>query len=339
MVSALPLVSVIVPFYQSESFITRCLGRLLTQTYQNIELILVDDGSTDRGAEIAEEFQRRHENVKILHSENHGPSAARNLGMNEATGEFVFFADADDLVPERAIETLVQYQRKNDLDLVFGDFLISRDGIIPGDTDSPHLLEKNVDSFNRQEIGNIIANYLLRPKGYSLFASVWSKLFRVSVIKENKIQFDNSVRIYEDTAFIFDYLTATSRCGYVMERTYIYFAASDTSSSLNALVKAPRSYKLIIEKAKSLSKEFDVIDEKLIANAHAQFALRTVIRIGKSAESLFDGCRAVQTIMSDPQLQRDMNHYIPYKGDSRILPELLRLELPLAVVIYIRCCK
>jgi hypothetical protein len=99
------------------------------------------------------------------------------------------------------------------------------------------------------------------------------------------------------------------------------------------------AYKLILEKTKFLIGVYASVDANLIANAHVQFALRTVIRLCKSSERLATVYGAVRSIMADPDLKRDIKHYIPYGGDSRVLPKLLSLGMPLLATLYLRYWK
>lgn len=102
-----PAISVIIPVYNTESYLERCLKSILSQSFTDIELLLVDDGSTDRSGAICDEYAVRDNRIKVLHQENGGVSSARNLGLDQATGEYVIFADADDYwVTDKALERL-----------------------------------------------------------------------------------------------------------------------------------------------------------------------------------------------------------------------------------------
>ena len=102
-------VSIIVPIYNQEEFLNRCIDSVLNQTYKNIELILIDDGSTDASFEICKEYAVDNEKVKVFMKKNGGVSSSRNLGLRKATGEFIFFLDADDAIEKNVIENLVKF--------------------------------------------------------------------------------------------------------------------------------------------------------------------------------------------------------------------------------------
>lgn len=107
------LVSIIVPVYNVEKYLERCIVSIVQQTYENIEIILVDDGSTDRSSEICDDWCRRDKRIKVIHRENGGLSAARNSGIDQATGEYFSFIDSDDYVSQYFIEKLVKLLRDN----------------------------------------------------------------------------------------------------------------------------------------------------------------------------------------------------------------------------------
>ena len=110
-------VSIIVPVYNSSDVLCECVNSLINQDYENIEIILVDDGSTDNSGEICDSFQEKDKRVKVIHKKNEGQSAARNLGIQESSGDYVMFIDSDDWLDLDAVSTLVSYADENDLDV------------------------------------------------------------------------------------------------------------------------------------------------------------------------------------------------------------------------------
>lgn len=115
-----PLISIIVPVYNVERYLARCLDSLLNQTYRNLEIWLIDDGSKDRSSRICDEYQARDSRIRVIHKENGGVSSARNLGLDRYTGDFLMFQDADDYLCEDAIETLYKRMICDQSDMVIG---------------------------------------------------------------------------------------------------------------------------------------------------------------------------------------------------------------------------
>lgn len=126
-----PLISVIVPVYNVEQYIHQCVDSILSQTYKNLEIILVDDGSPDNCPAICDGYARNDDRVKIIHQENGGLSAARNSALDLCTGEYIAFVDSDDWIESNAYEEMMSEMQKKDLDVVFcGVNVITADGAI-----------------------------------------------------------------------------------------------------------------------------------------------------------------------------------------------------------------
>ena len=114
------LVSIVVPLYNKEEYIQRCIDSLLSQTYEHLEILIVDDGSTDRSGEIADAV--RDERLVVIHQENRGLSEARNTGINHSSGDYLVFVDADDTVPKNGVKDLVEGIERNHADICSGRF-------------------------------------------------------------------------------------------------------------------------------------------------------------------------------------------------------------------------
>lgn len=112
-------VSIIVTVYNTEKYIEECINSLINQTYKNIEIILIDGGSTDRTPDICDKYENIYKNIRVVHKENEGVSAARNRGVLEATGDYIFFIDGDDWIENNTIETLVWLEEENESDIAF----------------------------------------------------------------------------------------------------------------------------------------------------------------------------------------------------------------------------
>lgn len=123
-----PLISVIVPVYKTEKYIARCINSILCQSYENIELILVDDGSPDKSGVICDDFGKRDSRVKVVHKENGGASSARNIGLQIASGEYLEFVDSDDWIEQDAFEKMYSLILENNAQMVISDLQIVSKG-------------------------------------------------------------------------------------------------------------------------------------------------------------------------------------------------------------------
>ncbi len=115
------LISVIIPVYNVEEYLHECVGSVINQTYKNLEIILVDDGSTDSSGRICDEYAKRDTRITVIHKKNDGPSKTRNVGLGHANGKYIYFIDSDDFIEKTAIEALVYAAESNQADLVFFD--------------------------------------------------------------------------------------------------------------------------------------------------------------------------------------------------------------------------
>ena len=113
----LPVVSIIVPVFNVKSYVSECVGSLCRQTYTNLEILLVDDGSTDGSGEVCDEYADRDERIRVIHQANRGLSGARNMGLDDARGEYIAFVDSDDLVSTNYVETLYELLMKYEADI------------------------------------------------------------------------------------------------------------------------------------------------------------------------------------------------------------------------------
>lgn len=179
-------ISVIVPVYNVEPYLERCLDSILQNTYRNLEIICVDDGSTDNCSAILDRYAEQDERIVVIHRENGGLSAARNSGMDVATGDYIAFIDSDDWIHPQYFEILLTAQKKGDYDLVICGF--SR----PTEVES-------FDAYNLQEINGRELNLegIYRNRAAKTYA--WGKLYRSKLTEGSR--FVEGVRIAEDAAF------------------------------------------------------------------------------------------------------------------------------------------
>lgn len=212
-----PLLSVVIPVYNAAAFVPRCLESLLGQTWQNLEIICVDDGSTDHSWEVLRSYAARDSRVKVLHQENAGVSAARNRGIDAATGELITFVDADDWLELNAYERILPCM-EDGVDLVcFG-------GKVDGNV-APELLS-DLAEYGRvkYQAGHVARECMLRTDVY-----VWNKIFRRSKIEAEGIRFPTGIACGEDAAFYFCYAVVAGRAYYVQEYLYHYMQQAESA--------------------------------------------------------------------------------------------------------------
>ncbi len=214
----LPLVSIVIPVYNAEMFLDETLARVFKQTIKDHELILVDDGSTDKSGLICDEAAKLHKNVRVFHNENQGPARTRNFGIEKAEGEYIAFIDADDLISEDYLELLLAGYDEAEADLVLCGY--ERFASESGATISTHIIGKapvEVYETNRD-----LAKLYVTPRTSLSGVSIWAKLYRRSIIMENNIRFPLDVDYEEDCCFNVQYYRHVRKSVVVNRSMYRY---------------------------------------------------------------------------------------------------------------------
>lgn len=217
--SAAPKVSVVVPFFNAEATIASTLASIMGQTYRNLDIVLVDDGSTDGSEAAALEYARYDSRIHLVKKANEGVSGARNVGLGCAKGEWVFFCDADDWMVPECIETLVETAVSTRCDFVISDFYRVAKGM------SAHKHGPATGVFTTEQF----LRYMGRRPADHYYSSLWNKLFNRSVIEGADLRFDTGIAFGEDHVFILEYLRHVGAVALVDKPLYFYI---DTAGSL-----------------------------------------------------------------------------------------------------------
>lgn len=209
-----PLVSIIIPVYNTENFLGRAIDSVLAQSYVNIELILVNDGSSDRSGEICDEYARNYSRVKVIHQPNSGVSSARNAALDVCTGEYIQFVDSDDEIESKMTESLVKAIQQFSCDMVICGY-----SIVGRSAKRVHVASKLyvIEDF-------LIHAYLESVTSTLLWGSCYM-LIKNEIIRTHHIRFDSNFAIGEDGLFTLSYLQYC-RSIYVLDqalyRRYVY---------------------------------------------------------------------------------------------------------------------
>lgn len=202
-----PLYSIIVPVYNAEKTLNRCVDSILAQTYKNFELFLVNDGSCDHSAEIIDQYAAQDSRIIAIHKQNGGVSSARNIALDRAKGKFIAFADSDDEMRPQWIETFMEIIGTSDIAVQAIDFKGYETEIMSignhKSEDAKILVEK------------LMEKYIL---GY-LFA----KLFKKEIIETHHIRFNETIHLREDDIFVLDYLVYVKSWSSTTQSNYIYY--------------------------------------------------------------------------------------------------------------------
>lgn len=209
----MPEVSIIVPIYNAEKSIARCIDSILSQEYTDFELILCDDGSTDKSGQIIDEYREKDERIRVLHKENTGVSDTRNQGIAVAKGKYIQFLDADDWITVDATKLLVRTMKEGGCDLVISDFyrVIGERISHKGDIDADGILTQEE-----------FAEYMMVNPADFYYGVLWNKLYKREIIEKYHLKMDESVSWCEDFLFNLEYLLHTKRIAALQVPIYYY---------------------------------------------------------------------------------------------------------------------
>lgn len=215
-------ISIIMSIYNSAQYLSESISSILNQSYQDFELILVDDGSSDNSLEMCMEFADKDERIVVIHKGNGGVSSARNAGIERSRGAFLRFVDADDILPQDSLLRLITPVKENEnIDLVLGKFE-SNDTVIYFGDDISGL--KSNDEF--------MEHFLLYMRSF-YYGVVWNKLYRKDIIIKQKLKFNEKINWSEDFFFNVQYYRYCKIFYYISETVYFYCRRENSLSTIS----------------------------------------------------------------------------------------------------------
>jgi glycosyltransferase involved in cell wall biosynthesis len=332
------MVSVIIPVFNSEKFLCKCIDSVLIQSHRDIELILINDGSTDNSGIICDEYASKDSRVKVIHKENTGPSDSRNYGIRASRGEFTYFADSDDFIDIDAVRILVGSCIDNASDMSIGDFhkIIGERVESSGNNrtfQSDVLLE-------REDIMEYARKYLSAPNRFPLLTQSWGRIFRTSIIKDNKILFDPKLRTFEDVQFNFSYLKHANRINFLDKPLYNLLIHTDHLSATMHMTGRPGDLfgyrEALVAASEYLTDTYDeCIVRKGVGQAYVRYTIIQLIRLCMQIDS--NNSKGIHKFVSglirEQRLRDGLKFYSPSRGESITIPIFLKLKLTKLVIL------
>jgi len=215
-------ISIVVPVYNEERYLKHCVDSIISQSFVDWELILVNDGSTDESPTICDAYADADTRIRVIHQQNKGFSGARNAGLKAVTGTYLILVDGDDWLEPNALKIGVEAMERHDLDLVIGGF----NWTIANDVDiiSANSVTPPEDYFFRTKDMGEAAPYLwsISPFAGPLHYCVWSRIYRMTIIRDHNLRFDENLFVQEDVKFMYSYLFYADRCMASKEVFYNY---------------------------------------------------------------------------------------------------------------------
>ncbi len=306
--SSLPLISIIIPVHNSERYLEQCLQTVLRQTFPELEVIVVDDGSTDRSGTIANDFSASDSRIRVIRQENQGPSAARNAAIREAKADIIGFVDADDWVREDMFEKLYDAMLQNDADVSVCNFIVAFQ-----DQRCGFDLKAAAGNHTHDEI-------MLHVLSGHLGKSLWNKLFRRRLLQQPL----PVGKVYEDVDTLYKWLSHAQRMTIVDEPLYYY--RQRKGGITNSRDTAPKRYdyftadkgKFLYAKAQGYRIYSDLTFSK--------FVLRTAERIARGGSDSKEKKHYIAKLLQEPLF---LQHF-PLKkyGRRDALRRFLLLHFP-----------
>jgi glycosyltransferase involved in cell wall biosynthesis len=266
----LKLISIIIPAWNAEKYIGRCLESVSAQTYGNIEIIIINDGSTDKTPGLINNYAQKDSRTTIINQENKGLSGTRNAGLDVSRGEYIFFLDADDFITEAAIENLYRFAEENALEMAEGGTVYYYDNGAVSDYSAG--CDRGVILSGSDEI---FSYYL----GTYKKVNAWNKLIKRSFLLENNIRFIDGL-ISEDVPWLYlNILPTVKRAGFINDITYYYRQGNADSITRGCSIKHFESYLFIVEQLlnNEIAENWLVNTSNSICNDYLFYAIRQLV--------------------------------------------------------------
>lgn len=323
-----PLVSIIVPVYNVSEFLPQCMDSLIRQSYHNIEIIAVNDGSTDNSLEILNRYAQKFPQIKIISQANAGLSAARNTGIDASKGEYLCFVDSDDWMDTDTCQKAIEAVQKNNVDIVCWNYVKEyRSKSIPVRCIKTNELynENNIKNLYRRIVGPI-KEELAFPQYLDSLSTAWGKLYRSELIKKSSISFVSTTEIgTEDLLFNIEVFNHIQRA-YLMEDCLNHYRKYN-SASLTATYKP----NLIVQWTNLQNRILNIIgqDEELKQAYFNRIAL-SIIGIG------LNECTSKESLKSKKER---IKIYLSSKYPSQALKQLNLRYFPVHWKVFFGSAK
>lgn len=275
-------VSVIVPIYNAEKYIEKCIESVMNQSLKEIEVILINDGSEDSSEEKCKQYVNKYEYIQLVNQKNSGQGAARNLGMSLAKGECIFFLDADDYLPQDALEILYNKIITTNSDMVCG----TSESVFKDGTKIRKAMQLN--EMEKQESGKDI---ILKTKYKDISPMVWLYMYRKSFIEKNNLVFPIGL-FHEDCEFNLKTYYYANKISFIKDVTYCQFISDNSTMRSKNIKKSMDAIQIAKNIEKFISNDVKEEEIKKIFYGYVSFlysySLHYAIQIGGNIENIIN---------------------------------------------------
>lgn len=313
----MPLISIIIPTYNIENYIAKCLDSLLNQTYKNLEIIVVNDGSSDNTGKIIDEYVSRYKNIKAIHKKNAGVSAARNSGIEVANGDYIGFVDGDDTVDEEMFEVLINNAIKYDADISHCGYKM----VFPSRIDYYYNTGILVEQDSELGLKDLLVGSRVEP-------GLWNKIYKKELFKEIKI--DESIKINEDLLVNY-YLFKKAKKSIFYDKCFYNYtirkgSAATSKVNINKIIDPVKVRREILEDLEKDSDLYNIAYEKYIMSL-VGICRDVQIRKNKEYKSYIDDAKK--------SLRYEINNIIKNKAVSKKTKLMVIGNLYFSRIFYI----
>lgn len=255
-------ITIIVPVYNVERYLQQCIESLINQSYENLEIILVNDGSTDASGEICDKYSSVDNRVKVIHKKNEGVSIARNTGLKEASGEYIAFVDGDDFLDKDIYFKLFQIINNSKYDLVMCRFYKSfsnRNNVIENEPLKEGEYKK--EEIFKKLILPMIGNSFKNTGKELIMGAVWRCLYKKEIIEKNRIEFP-IIKIAEDMLFHLNYL-GYCNCVYILEEALYFYRFNEMSATRKYITSLWETLQTQINMVRKILINFNLLNREI----------------------------------------------------------------------------
>ena len=302
------LVSVVLPIYKTEAYLQRCIGSVVNQTYRNLEIILVDDGSPDNCPAICDDWTRKDSRIKVVHKQNGGLGFARNTGIENATGDYICFFDSDDYIEPTTIELCCRSAEATGADVVcFGNDQVTQEGCVMGTRiPTPPKYVFAGDEIRELVIPNLLYADETTGRSWNLAMSAWCSIFSMDLIRRHNWRFVSEREILsEDYYSILDLYRYVRKLSVLPDVLYHY---SVNPLSLSRVYRKDRYERIVgfthamLELADQVSPQIPLRSK--VEKIYFGFTIGALKQIQESSHSFSEKCAMMKDIIYDAFLQR-----------------------------------
>ena len=318
--------SVIIPVYNVEKYIDRCLKSIISQNYDDLEIIVIDNGSTDSSGSICDTYASEYSNISVYHIENHGVGSARNFGLSKARGEFIYFVDSDDYLVGNLF---AEFEDKltPDLDLLVFSYYNSFEQEMTEKNRTKKILPYN-GSYDKYDFSKIFKDLFLSDMLYT----VWNKLYRREFLLENNLSFEQ-YELGEDVRFNLDVYRNVNKI-YLSQDSYYVYVIGRNGSAMSGYNPKRLQYQLQeLKLVDKLLEDWHLDNSNLDNNVKARILMSNIYNITKQKLPVNKKVKLVKEICK----KQDIADFI--KNDSSVLNPLIKLLLKCrmyVVLIYLK---